>query len=304
MDRSIADTSELKGFAPVTGNGPASYVTYEQNDKTAAMEFVPLMQEYMDRVVELCKENGIRLVLVSLPGNEMNDAANNTYSAYARDMGVDYYNLCSTKYYNEIGAVLPEESALGHANIWGAIKISRFIGGLLQEKYEVPSVEDAQYEATREYYEKTKSRADLVRIANPSDYLNAVKNSDYAVFMIAHGNIEGALTDEVKNALAQLGLANNFSERPNNSYYAAIIEGAVTAEESSKEKLSYVGSFRNRKSVFTLKSGCRNVGASSSILIEGGEYSMPADGLNIVVYDLNIMKVIDRVTFSGGNVLR
>ena len=131
IDSEMVDTSELKGFAPTTDNGPEAYTTYEQNDAEITMEFPKVMQEYLDKTVDLCKENGITLILVSLPGNEMNDAANNTYTAYAHEKGIDYYNLCNTSYYNQIGAVLPEESVISHENIWGAIKKSKFIGGLL-----------------------------------------------------------------------------------------------------------------------------------------------------------------------------
>ena len=48
---------------------------------------MPLMQEYMDKIAALCQENDIRLVLVSLPGNDMSDAAHNTYTQLAERYG-------------------------------------------------------------------------------------------------------------------------------------------------------------------------------------------------------------------------
>ena len=131
FDDEMMDSSTLMGYAPMTADGPASYTTYEQKDPAVTTEFVPLMQEYLDLIVELCKENDIRLMLVDLPGNEMNDAINNTRAAYAEKNGIEYYNLCSTEYYNKIGAVLPRENVVSHENIWGAIKTSRFVGSIL-----------------------------------------------------------------------------------------------------------------------------------------------------------------------------
>ena len=305
INSDMVETSALKGFAPTTANGQATYATYEQNDTTATMEFVPLMQEYLDKMVELCKENDIQLILVDLPGNAMNDAVNNTHTEYAEKNGIEYYNLCSTKYYNQIGAVLPEESVIGHENIWGAIKTSKFVGKILSDKYGIESIYDEQYEATKDSYEQTINSSNLVRITNQVEYLNALNNSNYAVFFVAHGNTSAVFNiEEVKNGLSNLGLKCKFIESPEKSYVAAIVGGEVVEEESSAEKINYVGSFRNRHSIYTLQSSGINLAASSSILVEGGQYSRSVAGLNIAVYDLNTYKIIDKVTFQGANLLR
>jgi hypothetical protein len=305
LNSDMVDSSELKGFAPVLGNGPASYATYDIKDTSATVEFVPLMQEYLDKMVDLCKENDIRFVLVDLPGNAMNDGINNTHEAYAKEEGIDYYNLCSTRYYNQIGAVLPEESVIGHQNIWGAVKTSKFIGKLLKDQYGVEAVEDNQYESTKAYYEHTIKNANLTRITTQKEYLQAIKDPEYAVFFTAHGNSSAVLSQEdVQNGLKDLGLSCRFIDNPANSYVAAIVEGKVVEEESSAEKINFVGSFRNRHSIFTLQSSGINLTAGSSILIEGGQYSRNVAGVNIAVYDLTTNKVIDKVTFNGANVLR
>ena len=142
----MIDTSPLKGYSPTTDKGPGSYETYEQNDTSATMEFTPLMQEYLDRIVTLCKENNISLILIDLPGNAMDDAINNTHTAYAERNGIEYYNLCSTEHFNQIGAILPEENVIEHENIWGAIKTSRYIGTILRDQYGIEPVHDDQYE--------------------------------------------------------------------------------------------------------------------------------------------------------------
>ena len=173
----------LKGFGPMTAKGPDSYTTFEQKDKSVKTEFAPLMQDYLDRITELCKENDIRLILIDIPGNYMNDAVNNTHTDYAERNGIEYYNMCSTLYYNQIGAKLPEEKVFDHSNIWGAIKTSRFIGKILRDEYGIGSVYDEQYEASREYYEQVLSSSNLVRITGQEEYLNALKNPNYAVFI-------------------------------------------------------------------------------------------------------------------------
>lgn len=300
IDSEMVDTSELKGFAPTTDNGPEAYTTYEQNDAEITMEFPEVMQEYLDKTVDLCKENGITLILVSLPGNEMNDAANNTYTAYAHEKGIDYYNLCSTSYYNQIGAVLPEENVIGHENIWGAIKTSKFIGGLLSEKYAVNSVTDDQYEQTKSFYEEVITSSNLVRITSPVDYLETINNPNYMVFMAGHGDFN--LSDTIKSKMHERGIATDSYEK--NSFYVALTDGGVIENSSSDEVINYTGSFRDKRSIFTLTSGCQNVGATSVINIEGIDYSKHITGLNIVVYDMKMKYVIDQVCINGETLAR
>lgn len=301
----MIDTSPLKGYSPTTDKGPDSYDTYEQNDTSATMEFTPLMQEYLDRIVTLCKENNISLILIDLPGNAMDDAINNTHTAYAERNGIEYYNLCSTEHFNQIGAILPEENVIEHENIWGAIKTSRYIGTILRDQYGIEPVHDDQYETTREYYEQTKNSSNLVRITDQAEYLKALNNPNLAVFMSAHGNAAAVFNnEEVKNGLSSLGLKCKFVDAPGNSYIAAIISGEVSEEESSAEQLSYIGSFRNRHSIYTLRSSGKNLNPSSSIIIEGEQCTRYMTGLNIAVYDLNTYKIIDKVTFQGSNISR
>ena len=305
FNKEMVGPSKLKGFAPVLDKGQASYATFDENDLTVSFEFAPLMQEYLDKTVQLCKENDIHFVLVDLPGNLMSDGINNAHKAYAQKEGIGYYNLCSTLYYNQIGAVLPDENIIGHENIWGAIKTSKFLGKVLKEQYGLEAIEDEQYESTKAYYEHTIKNADLTRITTQAEYLQAIKDSDYAVFFAAHGDSSAVfLSDDVQNGMKNLGLSCSFADNPTNSYVAAVVGGDVIEEEASGRKIDYVGSFRNRNTIFSLRSSGIKMGAGSSILIEGVQYSRNVEGINIAVYDLTTDKVIDKVTFNGAEILR
>ena len=305
INKEPANTASLYGFAPIISKGPEEFIPYEQNDSSITMEFDSVMQYYLDCIVEICKNNNIQLMLVDLPDTDMDDAINNTHTEYAKEKGVSYYNLCSTEYYNKIGASLPEESAIAHANIWGAIKISSMVGLILKENYGITAVKDAQYEKTRDFYEQIKKSANLVRITDQGEYLEALDNPNYAVFMTAHGGSTVVLEQEyVMKGLYNLGLECKFQNMADCSYIAAIIGGEVVVEESSMSKINYVGSFRNRNSVFTLHSSGKSTGESSLITIEGGQYTMSIVGLNIAVYDLTTFKVIDRVAFQGDRLIR
>ena len=302
LNDQLVNKAELKGFSPVIGDGHDTYETFDAADTEVRTEYPSVMQEYLDRMTQLCREKGISLVLISLPGNEMSDGVNNTLTAYAAENGLQYYNLCSTEYYDQIGAELPRENVVGHQNIWGAIKTSRFMGKLLSENYGLERVTDQQYEDTREFYEQTKRSAVIPQIANVAAYLRELNSSKYAIFMVTHGDpMETLLSEGVEEAMTNLGLNCIWKENPSFAYAAVIIRGQVV-EEASQEQISITGSFRRRRTVYSLKSA--GAVGSSSVTIENEKLGKNADGLTIVVYDTNTCKVIDTVTFREGAAIR
>lgn len=305
FDTKMGDSSELKGYGPILADGPTSYTTFEEEDTSVTTQFVPLMKEYLDKITSLCKSNDIELILIDLPGNKMNDGINNALKTYARESGIDYYNLCSTRYYNEIGATLPQENIVSHQNVWGAIKTSKYIGRLLQDKYGVEAVVDDQYESTKAYYEHVIDSMRVTQITSPVEYINALNKPGYAVFFAAHGDSSLTLSRvDVEKAMKELGLKCSFTEASDNSYIAVVLDGHVIEEESSDDAIEYVGSFRNRNTIYALQSSGKHLLAKSSVVIDGIEFSKGTTGLNVVVYDLMTDRVIDKVTLVGNVIKR
>ena len=301
----MAAGNPLFGYAPIVGDGPDSYTAFEPDDTEAIMYFQPIMQDYLDKTVKLCKENDIRLIMIDMPGNGMHDGVNNSHVLYAKENGIDYLNLCTQEYYDKIGGDLPKVNIIGHSNVPGAVKMSSFFGGLLHDSYGIQSVHDEQYENSRGYYEHMLKNSSLFNIEDPAEYFKAINDTDYAVFMSVKGDSSAALGSEsIKDGLRQLGLSLSYGQDPSCSYLAAIIGGEVIAEEASLESISHTGSFRDHNSLYSISSCNKRSGNISSILIEGEDYSRDATGLNIAVFDLVTQTVIDQATFTGSGIIR
>ena len=296
--------SELKGYAPIAEYGESSYNTYTfSGDTETKRRTNEVMQTYLDKMVDLCKEEGISLVLVSLPGTNMYDSKNNTLTSYAHDKQIDYYNLCETNMYNSIGATLPKESMIYHENLWGAMKMSQYIGGLLKDIYNVAAVEDDQYESTREFYDRIIKNCELVHITDMNEYLQTVYDDDYTIFIVSNGEAMDGLTDQIMENLHAMGIQQDLSESFGCSYSAVISpENGVSEMLYRDEPAKMLGSIRNRNSFYTIiGSGLyTGPGSYSSIIIDGTEYCRNTGGLNFVIYDNYLMKVVDSVTFSTG----
>lgn len=110
------------------------------------------------------------------------------------------------------------------------------------------------------------------------------------VFMAGHGDFN--LSDAIKSKMHERGIATDSYEKI--SFYVALTDGGVIENSSPDEVINYTGSFRDKRSIFTLTSGCQNVGATSVINIEGTDYSKHITGLNIVVYDMKMKYVASR----------
>lgn len=295
--------AELKGFSAIADYGPEVYSSYTPGDDLESKaETHAVMQEYMDRFVELCKAEGIALVLVSLPGNSMSDAVNHTLTSYAEAHDIDYYNFCETELYQSIGAVLPRENMIGHENLWGAMRMSRFMGEMLANTYHVPSVEDEQYESTKEFYEHIIKNCELSHITDINEYLSMLQEDDnYTIFISSMDECTAGLTDEIIENLRGLGLRQDLTGKFRWCYCAVVSPENGIEEQIGEDRTSLSGVIPSGRTTYAISSiGKKSVEdpGDSSVVIDGVEYSVQSRGLNIVVYDNLTMKVVDSVCFD------
>ena len=214
-------------------------------------------------------------------------------TAYSEKNEVDFYNLSQNPLYEGIDAKLPEENAVGHDNFWGAVKISRFFGNLLKENYQLAAVEDPQYEETKAFYERFRENMELTRVTDMITYLQTIEKDRYTVFIAVRNDGVSGLTEPIKEKLRTLGLQTDFTDKVNWSYCAVVDPQTGVREEMIQGRLQLDGRFRDGNVVYSVVS----TGWDSSILIDGMEYSANYGGMNFVVYDNELMKVVDSIGF-------
>ncbi|MBO5999163.1 MAG: hypothetical protein J6P87_05710, partial [Lachnospiraceae bacterium] len=253
---------------------------------------------YLDRMISLCRENGIKFILVSLVGNNMNDAYDRLLTEYADERGADYINFCETQVFNAIGAVYPEETISTHSNLRGAMKFSAYLGALLRDKYSVPSVRDAQYEATEVYYRKLVQNDDLRHEEDPERFLAAADDPRYAVFLSAKWLTEADMPDRVRAQLSAMGFeADPARIRAAGSYAAVKSEEGVRELYDPWPKLN--GSIRGGSIIYSVRGARSDPDSVSSIRIADEECSPDQKGLNIAVYDMEVRTFVTSVNISG-----
>ncbi len=294
---SFYSSAMLKGYSPLIGNAMTEHIPFSPMNNSEKADINSLQKIYLDKICELCKDNNIELILVTVPAENMSDGMNNTLTEYAEEKNIAYYNFDNVEYYNRLNVVHPVDKVDGHSNLYGAIKLSNLLGELLIEKHKVPSYRDAQWEATKGYYKEIIDRAELVGCYEFEEYLSRLKNKNYTVFMSVYGDAS-KLSDRAREELRELGLAADLSEYYIYGYYAVIYPDKVVEELNRERTIEYSGTIRDGEVYFLIKSAGFAAGEVSSIIIDGVEYSKGLTGFNIVVYDNENRLVIDSVNFG------
>lgn len=131
----------------------------------ADYQFGDRAYEYLDRMTELCKKNGVELVLVKAPSlvPYWYDEWEVQVEDYAREHGLKYYNFLEVQ--DEIGLDWKTDTYDGglHLNLSGAEKMAKYFGKILIEDCGVKNRRgeaelEADWAVRREAYEAEIAR--------------------------------------------------------------------------------------------------------------------------------------------------
>lgn len=296
----LSGHNEMKGYVLLSDYyGRENYQPFKTGSSDTMTEMVPLMEEYLDKIVELCMENKIQLVLVKTPSATATIERYNCMTAYAQEHQIEYYDFNEISLYSEIDYQFSTDNHdSGHVNYWGAKKISTKIAEILTDnRYQVQAVQDVQWETSRDFYATAVENAQLRHITDIVEYLETIRRDRYTIFMAVKGDASNFLTENSVQQLHQLGLRVDLLEANGNSYYA-VISSEEILEEIGTQKLSAQGAFRDGRCTYSISSAGYECGNSCSIQINNTEYAKRQSGLNVVVYDNVYRKVVDSVCFD------
>lgn len=92
-------------------------------------------EKYIDKIIELCKENDIEIIFISLPNEYCSEEKNTITTQFAKEKGIEYINL--NEKIDEIKLNWNEDrSDEFHLNIYGAEKVTNYLNNYF-EKYQL-----------------------------------------------------------------------------------------------------------------------------------------------------------------------
>lgn len=274
-----------KGYSPFVFAAEYGESAPDEVVNQTETEPLPERAEYWLReIISLCEEESVPLVLIKTPnGNAQRQKLYNSVELLAKETGTPFLNM----------NVLLDGQA--HVNVLQAERISLLMGEYLTAHYEFEDKRNdpgyAQWAADSELFYRQKAKCLLINAGNYEEYLSLLTDPDYVVCISAKNSAKLPFSAEDIAAFNNaLGLHCSLDENPDTPYVVILDGGEVVYEtpqnnEPGAEAQADEASTELYGLQITVTSPKAAPDSAASIIINGTDFSMDADGFNIAVYD-------------------
>lgn len=155
---------DFKGLDLTTEVKPYNYDNKYMEKNHSEEKIGEKCSKYLEKMIELCKKNDIELLLIEIPSVESwsKDLSDKTQE-FADEHGLEFIDMNLN--YKEFGLDWKTDTADegDHLNVYGAEKVSKYLGGIIKEKYDIPNrKEDSNYsnwyKSSEVYHEEIKKQ--------------------------------------------------------------------------------------------------------------------------------------------------
>ena len=180
--------------------------TSEKTDKLPELEGSVLGIEYLHKIIDLCEEKNIDLLLVyfPFPADEGRYEEANLAGLIAQEEGIDYINFL------DMGVVdydIDCNDSNSHLNAAGARKLTSWLGEYIQDNYDIPDRRgDAAYAYWNNDYESYTEykRSCITEAENVYAYLMLINDAELSVRFALRDGSQLAENGTVQKLLAAL----------------------------------------------------------------------------------------------------
>lgn len=250
--------------------------------------------EYLNRIIELCREENIPLTLLKTPSIERTQTQPilNTVADIAQANGLDFVNMNLMD--DKLNITAADWSLDRHMNADGARKVAHWLGAYLVEQGISDRRGDAAYQSW-EINSHNVSNEYLTMITDVDDYIAELSRFGRSALIIKNAPWEGSEEyTALVEKLGSIGLRSEmFGESANN---ALLIQDTATGENAP-------ASINGESIVFTLDGEELSVNFEYQDVIYGASKLtwFGGDELTIIVYDTVSHNLVDIVTFATLN---
>lgn len=295
--REMAGHSELKGYSPLhfyLGEKGEEFEPHNMEEAAGYAQMAPLMLEYLDKINELCRENEISLILTITPAVSANIEMCNAVRAYADREGCTFISFNEQNIYRQMDYQMDMDNCDdGHPNIWGAVKVSRYIGGVLKEQFGLGGRIEPQWEETKGDYAFTLDACERWHEGDLDPYLSLLNHEQYTLVITYQSDVYN-LEESTIETLRELGLSADLMGQDGCNYLAVISEGKVLTEQLAFGDAEYQGVLSGGHVPLYARSARTEWGGGMTSVSFGGEaYYSENSGLHVVVYNNQNRKMVD-----------
>lgn len=298
--------SVILGYAQTFKREQIYYNGYESFEDVIPCSELAL--EYFYKIKKLCEDNGIDLVLVTVPDSIHDPAKSASISKVAEDNELIYIDYNEASNLSRLSIPVYGWRDRSHMNDIGAEVLTKGIVDDLSEYGFLPYKErnDSHYEKRVEDYRRVQRNQYVKSIDDFDCYLSYVEhlleNEDYAVFCAAQGEAFDGLNTEEVEKLNRMAPGSDFSDCYGRSYIFVLSnEEAWSSMDlltlSANGKLCD-GAYYEIESVGWFAGTDLESGSYVTMKINGKDYAENFEGLNFLIYDVKKHEVFDSCAFT------
>lgn len=247
--------------------------------------------EYIDKIIDLCRENGIALVFMRAPyvsGNALERYGMQNYVYQIAEVNnipyLDYFRLPE----GNIIDIYNDMQDAGHLNGFGQEKMTMHLGGWLKKNYNLPDHrQEKQYAFWWNDLADYKHYHNTVKLQIVGDNLAYFDLNQYCSYLQNEGYIV-VISMDGSNDFAQMQLLSdilgfNYDVSTSEKYFATIIEDCkVVWQQASDEGINNTCMVDNYE--FAVGNG-KYHGKTWSVYVDGDAIETEEGKINIVVWD-------------------
>ncbi|PHV70331.1 hypothetical protein CS063_10590 [Sporanaerobium hydrogeniformans] len=268
------------------------------------------VEHYLNKIITLCEEEGIQLVLMKTPiyVSEEAQLRYNRVKELAKNRDVPFLDF--NEKYEELGLNFKEDylDELKHLNFRGAEKLTRYLAGYLKENFNLPNHKEEQaYASWNVDLERWLRRDEELRLRQEKDlktYLERLIASpykeDYTLALTLQRGEGDTWQKELKEQegiaqeLEAIGFEGFTTKTISESdYYIGVIHaGELIYEEGGDQLLSF------EKELGGIPWHIQFLNEQTSIKVGENETAKNKGQIQLVVYDKNVERIIDSSSFE------
>lgn len=295
--------SNTRGFATLTTRSGIEDDGIKMNPDKVVDDYNKTNEEYLRKVIDLCNENNIEVILVKTPDTSWSTSRYNHVKAIADEYDVEYIDFNTEEMIAQTGLDFAVDGADSvHLNIDGAKKITSWFGQYLSSNYDLTDYRKTDskvkkiYESEMKMYKNEYEDAKLSMETNLNNYLTKINQEKYSVIIGTGIDFAGVFSEEQKALLKDIGVTDEmFKEDSIETNIMGIFDNtnnifkkAEITEESPQIKEDGVLDDGAVYSVTSMIGGC-------NIVINSNNHEVSKNQLNVVVYNNETGKVADSV---------
>lgn len=291
-----------RGYSPFVV--PHEYGETAPQEVIAQTERAPMgdmAKEWLDKIIALTREEGVDLILIKTPnGHAERQKLYLSVEDYAKEQGIPFLNM---------NTVFDGEA---HINILQAEKVTRYVGEYLCDCYEITDKRTdenyAQWHEDGRYFYHKKDKCLQLTQTEMASYFETLYGKEWVTMFALKKSEAITLSDREREALSRLGIEPDYDAEGDWCYLVLLKDGKPVMDGAQVSDIYGEDIDTGDGHSYRLAYEMNEEGEMlPALYMDGDNYSMEYDGINVFIYDSLLEEIVEFVAFdtcAGAQALR